>query len=89
MFNFSTLEEFIHRSLKIKKYVELDEFDTKERNIFNFGHSFGHAIETINNYKIPHGIAITIGMKIAVNVSKGLGFVGKDYDLIISILNKI
>jgi len=90
MINFSTLEEFIIRSLKIKKkYVEIDEFDINERNIFNFGHSFGHAIETITNYKIPHGIAITIGMKIAVNVSKGLGFVGKDYaDLIISVLNK-
>jgi 3-dehydroquinate synthase len=60
------LEEYIFKSLQIKKkYIEIDEFDEGPRNIMNYGHSFGHAIETATNYEIPHGIAITIGMDVA------------------------
>ena len=44
----------------------------------NYGHSFGHAIETATNYKIPHGIAITIGMDIANFVSKELKILDSD-----------
>mgnify|MGYP003872701833 FL=1 len=39
----------------------------------NYGHSFGHAIETATNYGIPHGVAVTIGMDIANFVAAGLG----------------
>ena len=52
----------IIKSLEIKKeYIEKDEFDKGPRNIFNYGHSFGHAIESATEFKIPHGIAISIG----------------------------
>jgi len=62
----AVLAEFISRALRIKKrYIEIDEFDRGPRNIFNYGHSFGHAIETATHYGIPHGIAVTMGMKIA------------------------
>lgn len=57
---------FIKRSLEIKKRViEIDEFDVNYRNIMNYGHTFGHAIETATNYSIPHGIAVAIGMDMA------------------------
>ena len=57
---------FIRRSLEIKKeYIEIDEFDQGARNIFNYGHSFGHAIEAATNFTIPHGIAVTIGLDMA------------------------
>jgi 3-dehydroquinate synthase len=60
------MEEFIYRSLSMKKkLIELDEFDQGPRNVMNYGHSFGHAIESATNYSIPHGIAVTIGMDIA------------------------
>ena len=39
----------------------------------NYGHSFGHAIESATNYSIPHGIAVTIGMDIANYVASKLG----------------
>ena len=39
----------------------------------NYGHSFGHAIETATNYAIPHGIAVTMGMDIANFVAAELG----------------
>ena len=69
------LRQYIHRALLIKKkYIELDEFDRGCRQIFNYGHSFGHAIEYSTNYLIPHGIAISIGMDMAnyIAASRGL-----------------
>ena len=49
--------------------IEVDEFDKKERNIFNYGHTFGHAIEVLSDYKISHGRAVTLGMDIANFIS--------------------
>ena len=64
------LAKMISNSLKIKKsYVEIDEFDQKERQVFNYGHSFGHAIESLTNYSVPHGIAVSFGMDIANFIS--------------------
>lgn len=66
----NNLKDIIFKSLLIKKSViELDEFDKKERQVFNYGHSFGHAIESITNYSVPHGIAVALGMDIANYVS--------------------
>ncbi len=60
------LEYFIKNSLKIKKnIIEIDEFDESIRHIFNYGHTFGHAIEAITNYSIPHGQAVTLGIDLA------------------------
>jgi 3-dehydroquinate synthase len=57
-----------------KRFIEADEFDQGIRNIFNYGHSFGHAIEAATNYAVPHGIAVTIGMDMAnrIAVMRGL-----------------
>jgi len=64
------LASMIFESLKIKKsYIEIDEFDQNERQVFNYGHSFGHAIESLTDYTVPHGIAVSFGMDIANFVS--------------------
>jgi 3-dehydroquinate synthase len=53
----------IEESLRAKKYfIEVDEFDQKERQLLNFGHSFGHALESSSGYAVPHGIAVLVGM---------------------------
>ncbi len=68
------MQTFIHRSLEIKKhYIEVDEFDKGPRRIFNYGHSFGHAIESATNFSIPHGIAVTIGLDMANWISPQIG----------------
>ncbi|MBL7006839.1 MAG: 3-dehydroquinate synthase [Spirochaetia bacterium] len=68
--NKNVLAKMILNSLKIKKrYIEIDEFDQKERQVFNYGHSFGHAIESLTNYTVPHGIAVSFGMDIANFIS--------------------
>ena len=60
------MRRYIQSALEIKKpYIEVDEFDRRERNIFNYGHSFGHAIEAATRFAVPHGIAVTIGMDTA------------------------
>lgn len=66
---------FIQQSLQIKKKtIEIDEFDTSIRHIFNYGHTFGHAIEAITNFAIPHGQAVSIGMDLAnyISLKKGM-----------------
>jgi len=64
------LAKMISNSLKIKKsYIEIDEFDQNERQIFNYGHSFGHAIESLTGYAVPHGIAVSFGMDMANFIS--------------------
>jgi 3-dehydroquinate synthase len=66
----NTILESIQSSLEIKwTYMDGDEFDQGKRNLLNYGHEFGHAIETATNYKIPHGQAVIIGMIMANFVS--------------------
>lgn len=65
------LRRYIRRALEIKKpYIEADEFDRGIRNIFNYGHSFGHALEAATDFAIPHGIGVTMGMDMANYVAK-------------------
>jgi 3-dehydroquinate synthase len=73
------LAGIISRSLEIKKsYIEIDEFDKKERQVFNYGHSFGHAIESLTNYRVPHGIAVSYGMDMANFISVKMGFIPQE-----------
>ena len=62
----SVLQRYVRSALCIKRrYIEEDEFDRGIRNVFNYGHSFGHAIESATSYGVPHGIAVSIGMDMA------------------------
>lgn len=58
------IEDIIERSINIKKYfVEQDEHDHHVRHALNFGHTYGHAIESYYQFdKYLHGEAISIGM---------------------------
>lgn len=69
----SRLGNFIKSSLNIKrKIIEIDEFDESIRHIFNYGHTFGHALEAITNYSISHGQSVTLGMDLANYISMKL-----------------
>ena len=68
----SVWKQLISRSAKIKaKVVEADEKETKGiRDILNFGHTIGHAIESLSEYKgITHGEAVAIGMAATSKIS--------------------
>jgi 3-dehydroquinate synthase len=55
--------DIIHDNMNVKLgYMKGDEFDLGRRNLLNYGHCFGHALETSSDYYVPHGIAVNIGM---------------------------
>ncbi|MDO8652916.1 MAG: 3-dehydroquinate synthase [Undibacterium sp.] len=74
------LLKYIQSALLIKqRFIEEDEFDRGIRNIFNYGHSFGHAIESATRYTVPHGIAVTIGMDMANFIAVERGFLPAEH----------
>lgn len=74
----NNLEYHLYQTLQIKKsFIEQDEFDTGIRNILNYGHCFGHAIESATNFNIPHGIAVSIGMDIANQISYEMNLINE------------
>lgn len=72
------LEHIIRTSLKIKaRVVAGDERESGQRAILNFGHTLGHAVETLSGYnKYSHGEAVAMGMVFATELSARLG-IGK------------
>ena len=80
------LNKLIQRNAMLKsKVVQADEFETGERKLLNFGHTLGHAIE--NDYRLPHGFAIAIGMVVAAHISEQYtGFTATEK--LVSILKK-
>lgn len=84
----SALQEATWFSLSAKKwFIEVDEFDRKERKLLNFGHSFGHALEAASSFVVPHGIGVLIGMKAAIYESGNqtscnnlIGFINEELD---------
>ena len=58
-------EAVISRCITWKRdVVSADEFDRGARQKLNFGHTIGHSIETLSNFSISHGSAVSIGMAI-------------------------
>lgn len=72
------LEKIVARSAEIKAgVVEKDELDLGLRNILNYGHTVGHAIEAVSGLKIWHGEAVAIGMLAEAAISHKMGTMDK------------
>ena len=55
--------ELIHRAVTVKAEVVSQDFkESNLREILNYGHTFGHAIESASQYSLRHGEAVSIGM---------------------------
>lgn len=90
--NSDCLERIIETSCAIKAgVVEKDERENRHRMILNFGHTFGHAIETMTNYtEYLHGEAVAIGMSQATWLSVEMGRCSKDVlQRIVDLLKKL
>lgn len=72
------IENIIYRSILVKKkLVEEDRFDSSKRMLLNFGHTIGHAVESLYGYKnISHGEAVSVGMNAITKISEKLGLTG-------------
>lgn len=69
------LGECIERNLRIKgAVVARDPFErTGERAVLNFGHTIGHALETVAGYRFRHGECVALGMVAACRLSERFG----------------
>lgn len=64
----------IARSVEIKAaIVEADERESGERALLNYGHTLGHALETVTGYAVAHGEAVAFGLLYAAHLARVLG----------------
>lgn len=81
-------EKLICKCLEIKRdIVEKDERESGLRAVLNLGHTFGHAIESLSGYKIPHGACVVKGLKFTIGISERLyGLNGEKVDKMLGLL---
>ncbi len=57
------IDALVYECISAKREkVETDEFDNGARRLLNFGHTFGHAVEKLSEFRLSHGEAVSIGM---------------------------
>lgn len=77
--NADLLTQVVARSIRIKMdVVQGDERDGGLRNLLNYGHTFGHALEAITDYGTwLHGEAVSIGMEVAGRIAVARSLIGE------------
>ena len=90
--NHAIIESIKIKSFFVKKDEKENLINSNSRAMLNFGHTFGHALETMNDYKkfLNHGEAISIGMSLAAKISNKKKLLSNtEYNKLISHLKKI
>ena len=65
------IKKVIFKCLTIKSdIVSQDERESNIRKLLNFGHTIGHAVEILSNFKISHGECVAIGIDYAIDISQ-------------------
>jgi 3-dehydroquinate synthase len=73
------ISELIWRSIDVKANVVSADFkESRLREILNYGHTLGHAVEKLEGYKLRHGEAVSIGLVFAAELSNQLGKLGNE-----------
>lgn len=87
----AVLEHVIGKSCSIKiSVVEQDEKDHGIRAVLNFGHTIGHAIESVSGFELSHGECVAIGAVGAFKIARSMGLIGKEAEnRVIQVLKKI
>ncbi|NUS37186.1 MAG: 3-dehydroquinate synthase [Pseudarthrobacter sp.] len=68
------LRELIERAIAVKaKVVSEDLKESGLREILNYGHTLGHAIELVERYSWRHGAAVSVGMTFAAELARSVG----------------
>lgn len=82
---------FVDKCVRIKKrIVEEDEKESGARMFLNLGHTYGHAVEKLSKYKIPHGIAVGAGLRWIIDVATSMEVMeeGEDDAKMVALLDK-
>ncbi|TSC87259.1 MAG: 3-dehydroquinate synthase [Parcubacteria group bacterium Gr01-1014_8] len=73
------LQAIIYRSISIKAaIIGRDERESAERLVVNFGHTIGHAIELLSEFRMPHGYAVGYGILVESKIAELLGTISSD-----------
>lgn len=73
-----SLQGLIKTSLNIKReIIEIDEYETDLRRVLNYGHSFGHSLESITHHEIPHGLAVAWGIDLINFIAMERGYLSE------------
>jgi 3-dehydroquinate synthase len=85
----AVLERLVHECVLIKSGVVMrDEKENGERRLLNFGHTIGHAVESVTG--MAHGLAVSAGMVAAINISVAKGSLNEaQADEAIALLKKL
>lgn len=83
-------EHIAEVNCRIKYEVVMkDELESGLREVLNLGHTVGRAIETVSDYELLHGEAVSIGMVAQAKLSYKLGYMSEDeYDKVVKLLEK-
>jgi 3-dehydroquinate synthase len=74
--------KIIMKSLSAKiPFIEADEYESDVRRVLNYGHSFGHALESLSSSQIVHGDAITVGMDLINYIGLRMGITEKAFQV--------
>lgn len=77
--NSSLINSLIEKSVSTKAKVVSEDFKESElREILNYGHTFGHAIERVSEYSIRHGEAVAIGMVFVAELAAAEGLIDSE-----------
>ena len=89
--NTQVLDQLIEKSVAVKaRVVSADFKESYEREVLNYGHTLGHAIERYSKYSLRHGEAISIGLVFAAHLSAvHCGLSASDVSLHEELLSKI
>jgi 3-dehydroquinate synthase len=71
--------ELVERAVRVKAEVVSEDFkESGRREILNYGHTLGHAIEYMERYQWRHGGAVSVGMVFAAELSRLVGRLDDD-----------
>lgn len=77
--NLADIEKLVYLCVDYKKrIVEEDEFESGNRKLLNLGHTVAHGIEVFSNYKIAHGDAVSMGVKVVINSAYRLKYIDNE-----------
>ena len=87
----ASLKTIIERAIRIKaRVVAEDEREGSQRMILNFGHTVGHALETLSGYRLLHGEAIALGIAVEARIAYSRGILSEtDLKKVLAMLRRL
>ena len=74
----SCVRELVERAVRVKADVVAQDQESSLREILNYGHTFGHAVEQVERYQFRHGAAVSIGMVYVAELARLAGKIDDD-----------